>query len=450
MAASSLGQYDSLSFASMKAHKNPKQLRVVVPSSISFPVLDSGVPLIAHPRPPYLPFRRISLPAAPSPAAHRFSIVSMESFESLPEERAGTSQPIPITFRPPPRRLPHSALDSPTRSRQRRRPVNDRNDEKRRRIINEFYETERSYFAGLELIYSVGFCVFDPFRSELTWTLQHFLTPIIESLETPNPLLDRAELTSIFVNFIDIWNLHRSFLSSLSAHLHTPAKDGRSPLLSSILLSHFPYLSLYSPFVTSFDTSLSSYMGLVATKPEFAAFIAKQEADPRCGHLKLRDWMLSIIQRCPRYLLLLKDLISCTSTDDPEHAPLVTVHTLVSKSMFHLLFRMITSDLLPVTSHVIPEYIPPHSCANTFTSRHPTQHPKPPISTHLPWPQFTQARPAPAGRGFITPRKGVLPFLGLSPLVVECGQSHQWRAYCGEMGPQLQPSCSSAYDPQPE
>ena len=155
MAASSLGQYDSLSFAFMKAHKNPKQLRVVVPSSVSFPALDSGAPLISRPRPPYLPFRRISLPTAPSPAVHRFSVVSMESFESLPEERAGTSQPIPITSRPPPRRLPYSALDSPTRSRQRRRPVNDRNDEKRRRIINEFYETERSYFAGLELIYSV-------------------------------------------------------------------------------------------------------------------------------------------------------------------------------------------------------------------------------------------------------------------------------------------------------
>ena len=90
-------------------------------------------------------------------------------------------------------------------------------------------------------------------------------------------------------------------------------------------------------------------MELLATKPGFAAFIAKQEADSRCGNLKLRDWLLSIIQRCPRYLLLLKDLISCTSTEDPEHAPLVSVHTLVSKSTFHELFRLITSDPLPVT-----------------------------------------------------------------------------------------------------
>ena len=140
----------------MKAHKNPKQLRIVVPSSVSFPALDSGTPLITYPRPPHLPFRRISLPNAPSPMIYRQSIVSMESFESLPEEGAGTSQIIPISSKLSSRRSPLSTFDSPSRSRPRRRPYNDRNGEKRRRIINEFYETERSYFGGLELIYSVS------------------------------------------------------------------------------------------------------------------------------------------------------------------------------------------------------------------------------------------------------------------------------------------------------
>lgn len=153
MAASSLGKHGHLSFALMKAHKNPKQLRIVVPSSVSFPTLDSGTPMIAYPRPPHLPFRRISLPSRPAPMIHRQSVVSTESFESLPEEGAGISQ---ISSKPPSRRSPPSAFDSPTRSRPRRRPYSDRNDDRRRRIINEFYETERSYFGGLELIYSVS------------------------------------------------------------------------------------------------------------------------------------------------------------------------------------------------------------------------------------------------------------------------------------------------------
>ena len=168
---------------------------------------------------------------------------------------------------------------------------------------------------------------------------QLFLTPIIATLDTPQYLLDRASLTSVFSNFIDIWNLHRALFSSLNEHLHptiTPQSPASSssppPHLSPVLLSHFPYLSLYTPFVTSFSTSLATLTTLLNTNSTFSAFIARQEADPRCGKLKLRDWLLTIVQRCPRYLLLLKDLINCTDAEDPEYSSLMSVHELVSKS----------------------------------------------------------------------------------------------------------------------
>lgn len=161
------------------------------------------------------------------------------------------------------------------------------------------------------------------------------MTPIIASLDTPNQLLDRAELTSVFSNFIDIWNLHRSFYSSLASLLNASTStlsDQDLPPLSPILLSHFPYLSLYTPFVSSFPDALSSYTTLLTKNSNFALFMATQEEDPRCGKLKFRDWLLTIVQRCPRYLLLLKDLINNTSQEDPEYQSLVAAHTLVSKS----------------------------------------------------------------------------------------------------------------------
>lgn len=165
---------------------------------------------------------------------------------------------------------------------------------------------------------------------------QHFLTPIIASLDTPNPLLERTELTSVFSNFIDIWNLHRSFYSSLTNYLQSTSPSDSNlngpPPLSPILLSHFPYLSLYSPFITAFPDLISSLTSLLSSNTPFATFVAKQEADPRCGKLKLRDWLLTIVQRCPRYLLLLKDLIQCTDPNDPEYDSLTKVHALVSKS----------------------------------------------------------------------------------------------------------------------
>ncbi len=144
----------------------------------------------------------------------------------------------------------------------------------------------------------------------------------------------------MFSNFIDIWNLHRAFFSSLEEHLHPTVTPETQPLispphLSPVLLSHFPYLSLYTPFVTSFSASLAALTTSINANGAFSAFVARQEANPRCGKLKLRDWLLTIVQRCPRYLLLLKDLMNCIDVEDPEYASLMSVHTLVSKSKWH-------------------------------------------------------------------------------------------------------------------
>lgn len=115
--------------------------------------------------------------------------------------------------------------------------------------------------------------------------------------------------------------------------------DPTPPPMSSTLISHFPYLSLYTPFVTSFPAAMAELNSILASNAKFRGFVARQEMEPQCGRLKLRDWLLTIVQRCPRYLLLLKDLISCTDPDDAEYTALVFVHTLVSKSvlMFFLL-----------------------------------------------------------------------------------------------------------------
>ncbi|GJE89658.1 FYVE, RhoGEF and PH domain-containing protein [Phanerochaete sordida] len=294
---------------------------------VDFPSIDGAKPAVLVPDAQlapsaYLPFRRISFPSTPNLQLQRQSIASLASFDSIPEGPQPPATAIPL-FRPPSKGAKRrgSSVDPAKRPHRRKEVksvmVDEQREAKRRKVINELYETERTYVDGLELIYS------------------HFLTPIIASLDTPNQLLDRAELTSVFANFIDIWNLHRSFYSSLSSALNastsTVQEQAPPPPISPILLSHFPYLSLYTPFVSSFADALTSCNTLLSKHAHFAAFMATQEADPRCGKLKFRDWLLTIVQRCPRYLLLLKDLINCTDQEDPEHANLAAAHTLVSK-----------------------------------------------------------------------------------------------------------------------
>ncbi|KAG2110507.1 Rho family DH domain-containing guanine nucleotide exchange factor [Suillus discolor] len=248
---------------------------------VLFPSTDSTTNLPAAPI-THLPFRRISLPSVPSSsllsAQHRQSVASFASFDSLPEE--------PVVKRPKRRSLKRKQSRTPA-------PEDIAREAKRTKVIREFWDTERSYVQGLDLVHD------------------HFLTPIIASLDSSRPLLTRTELTTIFSNFIDIWNFHHAFFSALTALLHPSlthldVPNPNPPPLSALLLSHFPYLSLYTPFITAFPSSISF---LSRPPAPFAIFLRTQERDPRCGQLKLTDWLLSIVQRCPRYVLLLKELI---------------------------------------------------------------------------------------------------------------------------------------------
>ena len=113
------------------------------------------------------PFRRISLPTAPT-LIHRESVVSVASFDSLPEEgeapvlpriRAGSHGHGHGHLAPKRLGPGRARIESPRRRTRRdvSRPADDPRDAKRKKVIEEFYQTEKAYVDGLELIYSVRF-----------------------------------------------------------------------------------------------------------------------------------------------------------------------------------------------------------------------------------------------------------------------------------------------------
>ncbi|KAJ3742049.1 hypothetical protein DFH05DRAFT_1402751, partial [Lentinula detonsa] len=301
---------------------------------------------------PYLPFRRISLPSLPpsqsiqhSPLRRqitqplqpqRSSIASFESVPATGERESRESSSMARNHLVLKNRdstvFSNSNSNSPNVTPRKALPLDDPLLMKRRKVMLEFYETEKTYVEGLDLIY------------------EHFLLPMLNSLETSSPILERPLLTTVFSNFIDIWNFHRSFFNELTrlfcgleqrladspfpnAHSNQtqvlpdiPVFPSFPPPLSPLLLTHFPYLSLYTPFIAAFSQTLAALNTLLTPShyyrqqsrtelrynKRFADFVATQETHPRCGKLQLRDWLLTIVQRCPRYLLLLGDLLSCT------------------------------------------------------------------------------------------------------------------------------------------
>lgn len=139
------------------------------PTSVAFPStsdLHQGptVPPSPQRRQPLISFRRISLPPPPA-LLNRQSSASLASFDSFPDAsgNAGENGSDQAFVRGPSRKLLHkqSHVGGQKQSRKRRESIKPKPhvDEhkalKRRKIITEFYDTERAYIQGLDLIYSV-------------------------------------------------------------------------------------------------------------------------------------------------------------------------------------------------------------------------------------------------------------------------------------------------------
>lgn len=113
------------------------------------------------PLPQHLPFRRISFPTSAGNMPLRpTSIVSTASFDSTDTSLPPPSFPSPSKSSP--RGPRHRLISNDVNRRQSRRRevksavIDEQRDAKRRKIIQEFCETERTYVEGLELIYSVS------------------------------------------------------------------------------------------------------------------------------------------------------------------------------------------------------------------------------------------------------------------------------------------------------
>jgi FYVE, RhoGEF and PH domain containing 5/6 len=175
------------------------------------------------------------------------------------------------------------------------------------------------------------------------------------------PLLSPGQMASIFSNFLDMLGFHESFYSTLNDHLGPYVRSTPPPsafpalvsptrttfstssestqLVASLLAQHIPFLSMYTPFVTAYPTIMASLHNLTSPhsksySPLFAAWLREKEADPRCGKFGLRDWLLTLVQRCPRYLLLMREFVGYMEANEPEYKEQEEVIRMLERSEY--------------------------------------------------------------------------------------------------------------------
>lgn len=210
----------------------------------------------------------------------------------------------------------------------------DRQMERRRRVALELYESEKRYVAGLGALDSL------------------YYTPLLRALDR-DAIVSRGTLNRLFANFVDILQLSRELLCRLEERVGDPRAivaaaspggaaapadaapewDPWCDLLGDLLVPIAPFFKMYTLFMQNFAGAMQCLADERATNERFAAFLHRAELDAAAlgggAELGLQAQLLTLVQRVPRYRLLLQQLLHHTPTWHADHAPLQRTYELV-------------------------------------------------------------------------------------------------------------------------
>eukprot|EP01112_Ceratiomyxa_fruticulosa_P015014 TRINITY_DN4367_c0_g1_i2.p1 TRINITY_DN4367_c0_g1~~TRINITY_DN4367_c0_g1_i2.p1 ORF type:complete len:1016 (-),score=186.85 TRINITY_DN4367_c0_g1_i2:92-3139(-) len=208
-----------------------------------------------------------------------------------PAKTNNTTPPPPQTITPTP-----SPAGAPSKSTQVRRE----------RILKEILDTESSYVKAL------GVCI------------KVYLNPLVVNPANPPHLLPEL-VPKVFLNIQLIFKSNCEFLKKLKSAM---SKDG-DPEIAEAFLWLWNKTSTareYAYFITNFDSSRNLVAELSSatnqTSARFKAFLEKGQQQEQAKGMTLQSYLIQPIQRPPRYILLLNDLLKHTAEDHPHYKQL--------------------------------------------------------------------------------------------------------------------------------
>lgn len=176
----------------------------------------------------------------------------------------------------------------------------------RNKVMTEFRDTERSFVNKLSVVRSV------------------FLEPL-------SRILKPDQLRAIFSDIAIIEETNRRVVLE-ALEKWDASRTGVTPGdVFSELSGNASFLAAYKEFINNFDHSADTVKKLLESDKRFRSFVEKARSDPRCEGLNLSSLMIMPVQRVPRYILLLKELMKHTPDGSPDHRKLAGALDKLSK-----------------------------------------------------------------------------------------------------------------------
>ncbi|KAK6973131.1 rho guanine nucleotide exchange factor 39 [Biomphalaria glabrata] len=177
-----------------------------------------------------------------------------------------------------------------------------RKERRRRKIIRELFQTEKTYLHHLELIN------------------KFFDFPLRFACLVP----DKVHAT-LFSNIEQIRQVNVTLLETME-----------ESTVGQAFKQLAPFLKLYSTYANNHQSALNALQEWQNKSPDFAAFISRQEDRPEVMGLKVNALLITPVQRIPRYKLLLEDLLSSTSDDHHDYKDLSDAANKIAEIAAHI------------------------------------------------------------------------------------------------------------------
>eukprot|EP01117_Protostelium_nocturnum_P012409 TRINITY_DN4582_c0_g1_i1.p1 TRINITY_DN4582_c0_g1~~TRINITY_DN4582_c0_g1_i1.p1 ORF type:complete len:882 (-),score=333.69 TRINITY_DN4582_c0_g1_i1:22-2667(-) len=169
----------------------------------------------------------------------------------------------------------------------------------RTRITMEVLETERSYV------------------DNILYVIEAYLKPIKARIDTPGQVLKATAFEKVFSNLEDLYEVNCKFLKQLEGRINE-SYDPETTTISDIFLACIPTFGpAYKPYLEHHQRTIDK-LRVLDKKSSWQAFLqeVKERPDSRRGELSF--FLIQPVQRCPRYELLLNQLIKHTPETHPD------------------------------------------------------------------------------------------------------------------------------------
>eukprot|EP01119_Soliformovum_irregulare_P013253 TRINITY_DN3515_c0_g1_i1.p1 TRINITY_DN3515_c0_g1~~TRINITY_DN3515_c0_g1_i1.p1 ORF type:complete len:730 (-),score=250.69 TRINITY_DN3515_c0_g1_i1:71-2260(-) len=170
---------------------------------------------------------------------------------------------------------------------------------RREKVCRELHQTEKTYVDSLQTAIRV------------------YLNPVMDSVLANNPIIPDDDVKALFSIIEIIAKINAQFFKELDALM---AKfDSNDTLLGPPLLSLTQKLKYYSKYITGYDNTMRVYAQCLKSSPRFAELIEKARSQPDIKGLDLLSFLIMPVQRIPRYILLLGDILKHTPKDHKDY-----------------------------------------------------------------------------------------------------------------------------------